>query len=66
MATKQDVSSTCLLRRILTFLTVKEEITACSVMDRFGINEDNADVILGKLKSMNILIETENQTKVMK
>ena len=50
MAAKQDVSSTCLLRRILAFLTVKEEITASSVMDKFGINEDNAEIIIGKLK----------------
>ena len=51
---------------ILAFLTVKEDITACSVMDRFDINEENADVIIGKLKSMNILIEADNQTKIVK
>ena len=66
MAAKQDVSATCLIRRILAFLTVSEEITVCSVMDRFGINKENADVIIGKLKSMNILMDTDNQTKVMK
>ena len=66
MAAKQDVTATCFFRRILAFLTVNEQITAGSVMDRFGINEENADVVIGKLKSMNILLETDNQAMVMK